>query len=121
MVRGVLSLLSLVALVAIIVTPRGTESAITCGTVVTGISPCLVYVEGRGPLTPGCCNSIRSLFATAAKTTRDLQTACNCLKAVARGTRGLDLGLVAGVPAKCGVNIPFPIKLSTDCSKLKAT
>ncbi|KAL7106191.1 hypothetical protein ACP275_07G096700 [Erythranthe tilingii] len=102
----------LVTMVAVV--PRG-EAAIGCGAVVSYMKPCLPYVTGNSPL-GGCCGGIKSLNS-AAKTTTDRQSVCVCLKSLASSFSGVNFGKAAGLPATCGVNIPYKISPSTDCSK----
>ncbi|KAL7106190.1 hypothetical protein ACP275_07G096700 [Erythranthe tilingii] len=104
----------LVTMVAVV--PRG-EAAIGCGAVVSYMKPCLPYVTGNSPL-GGCCGGIKSLNS-AAKTTTDRQSVCVCLKSLASSFSGVNFGKAAGLPATCGVNIPYKISPSTDCSKVK--
>jgi hypothetical protein len=109
-----LSALLVLALAAISV-PRA-ESAISCGTVVSYLSPCIAYARGQRPLSAGCCSGVKGLNA-AAQTTPDRQQACACLKSASAGISGLNPTTTAGIPSKCGVNIPYAISPSTDCSK----
>ncbi|KAL3533683.1 hypothetical protein ACH5RR_007204 [Cinchona calisaya] len=90
--------------------------AITCNQVVQAVSPCLGYLTSGGAVPAGCCNGIKGLLA-AAKTTVDRRTACTCLKSAAGSIKSIQLGLVAGLPGKCGVSIPYQIGPNTDCSK----
>ncbi|KAG5582178.1 hypothetical protein H5410_052805 [Solanum commersonii] len=53
----------------------------------------------------------------AAKTPADRKTACTCLKSAASAIKGINVGKAAGIPRVCGVNIPYKISPSTDCSK----
>ncbi|KAF0916569.1 hypothetical protein E2562_007644 [Oryza meyeriana var. granulata] len=85
-------------------------------TVGTAIAPCISYATGRGSLTQGCCNGVSGLN-NAASTTADRQAACRCLKSLAGTIKSLNIGTAAGIPGKCGVNVGFPISLSTDCNK----
>ncbi|CAA3021910.1 non-specific lipid-transfer 1-like [Olea europaea subsp. europaea] len=95
------------------------EAGITCGTVVSSLRPCLPYVQGSSPTVPdGCCNGINSLY-NSAKTTPDCQSVCFCLKSLAGSYKGIDYGKAGGLPGKCGVNIPYKIAPSTDCSKVQ--
>ncbi|KAG5582184.1 hypothetical protein H5410_052811 [Solanum commersonii] len=55
----------------------------------------------------------------AAKTPADRKTACTCLKSAASAIKGIDVGKAAGIPRVCGVNIPYKISPSTDCSKVQ--
>ena len=111
------SLLVITAAFLLISTPR-VESAVTCGTVANAVSPCINYIRGAGPLTPACCGGVKGLNA-AANTTPARQTACNCLKSLAGRISGLNAGLARGLPGRCGVNVPFVISTSTDCTKVR--
>ncbi|XP_059296719.1 non-specific lipid-transfer protein 2-like [Lycium ferocissimum] len=91
--------------------------ALTCGQVQSGLAPCLPYLQGRGPL-GGCCGGVKGLLG-AAKTPADRKTACTCLKSAANSIKGIDAGKAAGLPGACGVNIPYKISPSTDCSKVQ--
>ncbi|XP_077217396.1 non-specific lipid-transfer protein 1-like [Tasmannia lanceolata] len=92
--------------------------AITCGQVISAVSPCLRYLRTGGPVPAVCCNGIRGLNG-AAKTTPDRQTACGCLKSAATSISGLNVGFANSLPGKCGVSFPYKISPSTDCSKVK--
>ena len=99
--------------------PRGGEAALTCGQVSGKVLPCLNYLKNGGPAPPpNCCNGIRDLN-NAAKTTADRQTACRCLKSTAGSVPGLNYGLAAALPGKCGVNVPYKIGPSTDCARVR--
>ncbi|KAI3474389.1 hypothetical protein Pfo_029250 [Paulownia fortunei] len=106
-------LIGVVLVVAVV--PRS-QAAISCGTVASYLQPCLPYVTNKGPI-GGCCGGIKGLYA-AAKTTQDRQSVCNCLKSLAGSYPGVNLGKAAGLPGLCGVNIPYKISPSTDCSKV---
>ncbi|KAK4381720.1 Non-specific lipid-transfer protein 2 [Sesamum angolense] len=82
------------------------------------VKSCIQYVTGKGPLGSGCCNGVKGLYSVA-KTTSDRQSVCNCLKSIAASTPGVNLGTAAGLPGKCGVNIPYKISPSTDCSRVQ--
>ncbi|KAJ4704248.1 Non-specific lipid-transfer protein [Melia azedarach] len=93
------------------------QAAITCGQVTSTLAPCIPYLRSAGgPVPPPCCSGVKSLNA-AAVTTPDRQAACKCLKTAASSISGVNYGLAAGLPGKCGVNIPYKISPSTDCSK----
>uniref|UniRef100_A0A0E0IX78 Non-specific lipid-transfer protein n=1 Tax=Oryza nivara TaxID=4536 RepID=A0A0E0IX78_ORYNI len=93
-------------------------SAVTCGQVVSMLAPCIMYATGRvSAPTGGCCDGVRTLNSAAA-TTADRQTTCACLKQQTSAMGGLRPDLVAGIPSKCGVNIPYAISPSTDCSRV---
>ncbi|MHC5589683.1 non-specific lipid-transfer protein, partial [Escherichia coli] len=98
-------------------TARPASAAVTCGQVAVAIAPCIIYARNGGTVPLGCCNGVRSLNS-ATKTTPDRQQACICLKKLVQSIAGIKMPIVSGIPAKCHVNIGYPISLSTDCSKV---
>ncbi|XP_009757911.2 non-specific lipid-transfer protein 2 [Nicotiana sylvestris] len=102
-----------VVLCMVVVAPHA--EALSCGQVQSGLAPCLPYLQGRGPL-GSCCGGVKGLLG-AAKSPSDRKTACTCLKSAANAIKGIDMGKAAGLPGACGVNIPYKISPSTDCSK----
>nr|WJJ08760.1 nsLTP16 [Solanum melongena] len=104
-----------VVLCMVVVAPH-VEAIITCGQVQSGLAPCIPYLLGRGAI-GGCCGGLKSLLG-AAQTTADRRTACNCIKAAARAVKGIDPGRASGLPTTCGLNIPYDISPSVDCSKM---
>jgi hypothetical protein len=108
-----------IAVVAAVLLAAATtsEAAVTCGQVSSAISPCLSYARGQGSgPSAACCSGVRSLNS-AASTSADKRTACNCLKSAAGRISGLNAGNAASIPSKCGVSIPYTISTSTDCSR----
>nr|AFI61838.1 harmalin [Peganum harmala] len=95
-----------------------TEAAIACGTVVSALSPCIGYLRAGGSPPLACCNGVRALN-NAARTTPDRQEACRCLQNAARSMGGLNEANAGSLPGKCGVNIPYKISTSTNCSTVK--
>ncbi|PHT36027.1 Non-specific lipid-transfer protein 1 [Capsicum baccatum] len=102
----------LVVLCMVVAAPHA--EALTCGQVAGDLAACLPYLQGQGPL-GGCCGGVKGLLG-AAKTPADRKTACTCLKSAANAIKGINLSKAAGLPAACGVNIPYKISPSTDCS-----
>lgn len=93
------------------------DAAVTCGQVVSNLRSCIPYVIGRvAALPPACCNGVRTLN-DAARTTADRRATCNCIRQQASGL-GVQNGRLSGVPSSCGVQLPYPISTSTDCSRL---
>ena len=109
--------LALVALLCIVVAVPVAQ-AITCGQVSQSVAPCFSYVKSGGAVPAACCNGIRSLNSQA-KTTKDRQDTCNCLKNAAGSIPGLNPSLAAGLPGKCGVSVPYKISTSTNCATVK--
>ncbi|KAI4324534.1 hypothetical protein MLD38_030017 [Melastoma candidum] len=93
---------------------------IPCNLVVQDLMPCVPYVLSGRQLTTACCGGVRSLY-TAAKSTKDRQDVCGCLK---NAIQSIPLTsnaarLAAGLPAQCKVNLPYKISPSTDCKSIK--
>ncbi|XP_057440337.1 non-specific lipid-transfer protein 1-like [Lotus japonicus] len=92
--------------------------AITCSQVTANVAPCITYLTGGGAPSPGCCAGVKSAFA-AATTTPARRAICNCLKSAAGGIPGgINDNFAQALPAKCGVNIPFKISVSTNCASI---
>ncbi|CAJ1811511.1 unnamed protein product [Sphenostylis stenocarpa] len=92
------------------------EAAIPCGTVQFTLASCIAFLRGPGgPVPAACCNGVKSLN-NQAKTTADRQGACTCLKNTALAIPGLNLRSLATLPSNCGVNLPYKISPSIDCS-----
>ncbi|XP_071720437.1 non-specific lipid-transfer protein 1-like [Rutidosis leptorrhynchoides] len=98
--------------------PHPAEGAVTCQSVVTSLTPCASYLTTGGQAPPACCSGVNSLFKAAATTT-DRQTACRCMQQAARMVPGINPNAASSLPGKCGVNIPYKISPSTDCSKVQ--
>lgn len=100
------------------ITPKA-QAAVTCNQVVSNLTPCISYVLNGGKAVPGpCCNGIKTLF-NLAHSTPDRQTVCKCIKnavsAFHYGKSNVDRA--AALPKQCGVNIPYQISPSTDCTR----
>ncbi|KAK4796637.1 hypothetical protein SAY86_028963 [Trapa natans] len=113
---GVLKLACALFAAAAVVLPVA-EAVISCGQVAATIAPCIPYVRSSGgPVPMACCGGVKSLNS-AIGATPDRQAACKCLKAAAGSIPGINYGLAEGIPAKCGVPMPFKISLSTNCDR----
>ncbi|CAH1418686.1 unnamed protein product [Lactuca virosa] len=106
------------ALLLCVMVANTVEAAVTCQMVVSSLTPCASYLTARGPVTASCCNGITSLYK-AASTTVDRQTACKCMEQAAGMVPGINLNAASSLPGKCGVNIPYKISPTTDCSKVQ--
>ncbi|XP_028808591.1 non-specific lipid-transfer protein 1-like [Neltuma alba] len=112
-------LLSLLIVCLALCSPKA--NAVTCDQVMTDLSPCVPYIVNGGATVPGqCCNGVRTLF-NQAQTTPDRKTVCNCIKNAIRNIpyNNNNLNLAAGLPRKCGVNIPYQISPNIDCSRVQ--
>ncbi|KAI3834008.1 hypothetical protein MKX03_003389 [Papaver bracteatum] len=101
----------------VVVAPFAAEGAISCGTVVSKLSPCIGYLTGSGSLLANCCTGVKSLYQSA-QTTSDRQTVCGCLKNAAKSVSNIKMSNAASLPGKCGVSIPYTFSASFDCSKV---
>ncbi|XP_042509151.1 non-specific lipid-transfer protein Lac s 1-like [Macadamia integrifolia] len=114
---GVMKLVCLVLACMVVAAPHAVD-ALTCGQVVSKLAPCLTFLR-RGGSVPGTyCIAMRSLNV-AAKTTPDRRTSCGCLKNAYKSVSGINVANAAGLPRKCGVNLPYKISSSIDCSKVR--
>ncbi|KAJ8565690.1 hypothetical protein K7X08_008266 [Anisodus acutangulus] len=105
-------------LVILLLVAPASESAITCGTVISSIRPCISYLQGTGGKPPqSCCAGCQSL-ASATATTPDRQAACTCLKNASQKIN-INAQLAQGLPQNCGISLSFPISTSVDCTKVK--
>ncbi|KAF5737287.1 lipid transfer protein 3 precursor [Tripterygium wilfordii] len=111
--------LTCVVLIVCMVVGAPMASAISCAQVANGAAPCIGYLRSGGPTVPPQCCSGLSALNSAAKTTPDRQQACQCLKNIAASIKGINYGLVASLPAKCRINIPYKITPSIDCKTVK--
>lgn len=91
------------------------EAAISCGEISTRLAPCLPFLLGGLGPSGLCCDGVKTVNDTAS-TTPDLQATCNCLKDLAAGVSGLNLGNAEALPSKCNVDVHYKISPSTDCS-----
>ncbi|XP_042503634.1 non-specific lipid-transfer protein 1-like isoform X3 [Macadamia integrifolia] len=114
---GVMKLVCLVLACMVVAAPDAVD-ALTCGQVVSKLAPCLTYLRRGGSVPVTCCIAVRSLNA-AAKTTPERRTTCGCLKNAYKSVRGINVAIVGGLPGKCGVNPPYKISPSIDCSKVR--
>ncbi|MCD7451249.1 tyrosine protein phosphatase [Datura stramonium] len=117
MVKVAFVMVMSIAAVAVMLIPHA-EADISCGQVVASLSPCISYVRQAGVLSTACCSGIKTLNGQAI-TTPDRQAACNCIKSAAAAISGINFGRASTLPSKCGVNLPYKISPSIDCSTVK--
>ncbi|XP_031264599.1 non-specific lipid-transfer protein 1-like [Pistacia vera] len=113
-----LKLVFVLAFALLVVAP--VALSLNCGQVTSNLGPCLNYLKttGTGAPPPSCCNGVKTLN-NEATTTKDRQDACRCLQNTAKSLPGLNANTAAGLPSKCGVNIPYKISTSTNCASIK--
>ncbi|XP_047330103.1 non-specific lipid-transfer protein 1-like [Impatiens glandulifera] len=91
------------------------KAAVTCNDVTNDTFPCLSYASSGGAQVPSSCCAGVTRLNNAAQTTPDRQTACNCLKNLART---FSFKFAGDIPDKCGISIPYKIDPNTDCTKV---
>ncbi|KAK7294861.1 hypothetical protein RJT34_17758 [Clitoria ternatea] len=91
------------------------HGALPCGQVQFRVASCIEYLRNGGPVSGACCNGIKTIN-NEAKTTPDRQGVCSCLKSTVLRMHGLNLASLAALPGKCGVNLPYKVSPTIDCS-----
>ncbi|CAI9112887.1 OLC1v1013390C1 [Oldenlandia corymbosa var. corymbosa] len=104
-----------VGLLGLLILAPHAEAAMTCGTVISSLAPCLTYIQG-GPLNPACCSGISSL-KNQASTKPDRQAVCTCLKQVAAANPGA-ASKGAGLLKACKVSIPYALNPKINCASV---
>ncbi|XXG42768.1 hypothetical protein AAC387_Pa01g2961 [Persea americana] len=92
------------------------EAAMSCGQIVTALTPCIPYSRDGGTVPHACCAGFQGVIAES-KANPDLQAACRCMKNFIESTvPRMKVALVNSIPGKCGVNLPWKFGPSLDCS-----
>ena len=106
------------AAVVLMMAGREASAALSCGQVDSKLAPCVAYVTGRASsISKECCSGVQGLNGLA-RSSPDRKIACRCLKSLATSIKSINMGKVSGVPGKCGVSVPFPISMSTNCNNV---
>ncbi|CAH8320971.1 unnamed protein product [Eruca vesicaria subsp. sativa] len=90
--------------------------AIQCSQVHMYLAPCLPYLTAGGIPSQQCCGGLNNLKA-AVPGKADQQTACQCLKSVAKTIPGINDDNAKQLPAKCNIDIGIPFSQSVDCNR----
>ncbi|XP_058103595.1 non-specific lipid-transfer protein P5-like [Magnolia sinica] len=107
-----------VAILMIVICTSAAELP-SCQDMTVEVIPCVPYLRdlATNP-SSDCCKGIADLKAMGV-TVEDRRAICKCLQSQAKKVIGLDAGRVAGLPSKCGVDVP-PFSKNTDCNKISA-
>ncbi|XP_022759483.1 non-specific lipid-transfer protein A-like [Durio zibethinus] len=109
----VISVLVVLAMVQFMVKPG--QATVTCPQVNDALRDCIPYLtSGAGNPTVACCGGVDRLQKMAS-TTADKQAACNCAKDAAARIPAIKEDAAASLPAKCNVQVNFPISKNTNC------
>ncbi|KAL4360946.1 hypothetical protein GQ457_04G032780 [Hibiscus cannabinus] len=95
------------------------QAAISCIQVRSLLVGCIPYLTGNQAVpSVECCGGV-SRLPTIAVTTEDKQAACNCARDTAASMPTIKEDAAAALPAKCNVQVSFPISKNIDCSKIQ--
>ncbi|OMP00690.1 Plant lipid transfer protein/Par allergen [Corchorus olitorius] len=112
----VMAVLLMVAMVQFMAKP-GVEATVTCPQVTSALAPCLTYLTtGAGAPPPLCCSGLGNLQKMA-QSPADKQVACNCAKDAAARVPNIKEDAAASLPAKCNIQVNFPISKNTNCQE----
>ncbi|KAB2056129.1 hypothetical protein ES319_A11G083000v1 [Gossypium barbadense] len=98
MKRAVISVFVMLAMFQFVV--KQGQAAVTCKQVDDALAACVPYLTNGG-----------------AETTADRQAACNCVKQAAARIPTIKEDDAATLPAKCHVQVDFPISKNTNCEE----
>jgi len=108
----------MVALTAMLYVAMPAQADVSCEQVRGFLATCVPYLTDGGDNDPAeeCCNGVRNLNAMA-PTTNDRRAACDCVKQAASRYPNINEDAASSLPAKCGVQISFPISRNVNCRK----
>ncbi|KAJ6872403.1 non-specific lipid-transfer protein A-like [Populus alba x Populus x berolinensis] len=109
---GIISMLVVVAMVQFTVKPG---EAITCREVISDLATCVSYLTGKDDFPPPPCCAGVSKLKESAVSIEDKKAACKCVKAAAAGIPDLKDEAASSLPAKCKVQVDFPISKNFNC------
>ncbi|KAL6876436.1 hypothetical protein ACP4OV_013008 [Aristida adscensionis] len=91
------------------------EAEVDCSGVLSGLSPCLDFVQGDDEQpSAACCAGVNQLF-DAGESVDDRQATCECLKS-AYSQVNVDLSAAKSLPGDCGLSLTYTISPDMDCS-----
>ncbi|KAE8665625.1 Non-specific lipid-transfer protein A [Hibiscus syriacus] len=95
------------------------QTTVNCDQVRGTLVHCVPFLTGTQAVpTADCCSGV-SRLQTIATTTADKQAACNCVKDTAATMPSIKEDAAASLPAKCNVQVSFPISRKTDCKNIQ--
>nr|XP_043638457.1 non-specific lipid-transfer protein 1-like [Erigeron canadensis] len=89
------------------------EDAMICSVVADNFQPCLNYLKASGGEIPPtlCCNGLKKTSLLSKR-----KVVCKCLNDFIGSLKNINQDNAAGLPRKCGVNMPYRLP-NTDCTK----
>ncbi|XWS45824.1 hypothetical protein CRYUN_Cryun14cG0012700 [Craigia yunnanensis] len=111
----VISVFVVLAMVQFMVKPG--QATVSCDEVNECLASCIPYLtSGAGNPPAQCCGGVGKLQKIA-ETTADKQAACNCVKQAAARIPSIKEDAASSLPAKCNVQINYPISKNTNCQE----
>ncbi|XWS32427.1 hypothetical protein CRYUN_Cryun23aG0158400 [Craigia yunnanensis] len=93
------------------------QAAVSCDQINECLASCIPYLtSGAGTPSVQCCGGVRKLHKIA-QISEDKQAACNCVKQAAARFPTIKEDAASSLPAKCNVQINFPISKNTNCQE----
>ncbi|CAM8963675.1 unnamed protein product [Rhodiola kirilowii] len=111
-----LAIMVVVVVVVFLVAAPTAEAAITCTQVISDLRPCFSYLQSGSGKPPSACCAGASTLAEAAATSADRRAACECIKTASQALKP-NPDLAADLPKNCGIDLPFAISATLDCTK----
>ncbi|KAL0694194.1 hypothetical protein Bca4012_061374 [Brassica carinata] len=112
---SILKSLVIISVIGIFLTPRYSESTISCSVVINDLQPCVSYLtSGNGQPPETCCEGVRSLDA-ATTTSADKKAACECIKSVANSVT-VKPELAKALASNCNASLPVDASSTVDCN-----
>ncbi|KAG6760801.1 hypothetical protein POTOM_033982 [Populus tomentosa] len=93
------------------------DAAISCSDVTKDLRPCVKYLTSGTGKPPSACCAGASALQSAASSSADRKAACECIKSASKSIKP-NPQLAQALPANCGINLPYTISPSVDCSKI---
>ena len=111
----IISVFVVLAMVQFMVKPG--QAAVSCDEVNECLASCIPYLtSGAGNPSAQCCGGVGKLQKIS-ETTADKQAACNCVKQAAARIPTIKEDAASSLPAKCNVQINYPISKNTNCQE----
>ncbi|KAL9371742.1 hypothetical protein Peur_036882 [Populus x canadensis] len=108
---------AMAALMMFLLLAPTSDAAISCSDVIKDLRPCVNYLSSGTGKPPSACCAGASALQSAASSTADKKAACECIKSASKSLNP-NPQLAQALPANCGINLPYTISPSVDCSKI---
>uniref|UniRef100_A0ACD5WBQ1 Uncharacterized protein n=1 Tax=Avena sativa TaxID=4498 RepID=A0ACD5WBQ1_AVESA len=110
---------ALLVLAVVVLAPPGAGAALSCSTVYNRLMPCLGYVQSGGVVPPACCEGLKKLVSSTARSAPDRRAICTCLGYVGAGAEGGPYrSRAAGLPGRCNAPPPYETWPTFNCDSI---